>query len=152
MSDLSSYDLTWIAGAFTVLGGLIAGLVGYWLAIELEKLKEHRLAAAKFRSAFAPAIGQIYLARHHGTHDRPDVGAMLKKELGAHAAAIELFRPFARNNEQYQSDWEQYRKIVQHDNATIDTAEWGMDTPIWSTVEKRIHVLLAHANARRTCC
>ena len=147
MVDLTAYELAWIAGGFTVLGSLIAGLVAYWLSMRMERDKEFRMAAAAFRAAFAHALGQIYLARHYGTHDTPDVGAILKGALGGHAAAIELFRPFARESGMFQADWEQYRQIVSQDSTTFDTAEWGTGAPLWSTVETQIQVLLVHASS-----
>lgn len=149
MVDLTAYQLAWIAGGFTVLGSLIAGLVAYWLSMRMERDKVRRVAAGAFRAAFAHSLGQIYLARHHGTHDTPDVGAILKEELGAHAAAVELFRPFVRKVDAFQNDWEQYRKLVRQDSFTTDTAEWGTDAPRWSIVEQQIQMLLKHAPFRQ---
>lgn len=92
-----------------------------------------------------PAIAQIYLARHHGTHDTPVVGNILKDALVSHASAVEKFRPFASDNAAYQEAWEQYRKTVSQDNHIIDTAEWGTDAALWSTVESRIRAILSFA-------
>jgi hypothetical protein len=46
------------------------------------------------------------------------------------------------NSAAYQEAWEQYRKTVRQDNNAIDTAEWGTDAPVWSTVEAKIHAIL----------
>src|ERR1035437_2360714 len=100
-----------------------------------------RFSAAKFRAAFAPALAEIYLARHHGTHDTPIVGDILKKSLLTHASAIEEFRPFVSNGTTYQEAWEQYRKTVRQDNNDIDTAEWGTDSPLWSSLEEKINAI-----------
>ena len=128
-----------------MVGALIGGLIAYWLATKLEVFKERRAACANFRAAFAPAIAQIYLARHHGTHDTPVVGNILKDALVSHASAVEKFRPFVCDGAAYQNAWEQYRKTVRQDNNDIDTAEWGTDAALWSTVEEQIHAILSFA-------
>ena len=143
MGNVTAYDIAIIGGAFTVVGALIGAIIAYWLTAKLEVLKERRTACAKFRAAFAPAIAQIYLARHHGTHDTPLVGNILKDALVSHATAFEEFRPFVCNRVAYQEAWEQYRKTVRQDNHDIDTAEWGTDAALWSTVESQIQTILS---------
>ena len=134
-----------VAGGFTLAGAFIAALVAYWLTVELEESKERRAACAKLRSAFAPALASIYLGRHHGDHDRPVVGNVLKDSLLAHASAVEEFRPFAKNGETYQESWEEYRKTVREDNFKIDTLEWGTNFELWASLELRIQGILASA-------
>jgi hypothetical protein len=145
MENVTAYDIAIIGGGFTVVGALISAVVAYWLTAKLEVFKNRRAACANFRAAFAPAIAQIYLARHHGTHDTPVVGNILKDSLVAQASAIEEFRPYVSDSAAYQEAWEQYRKTVRQDNNVIDTAEWGNDAPIWSTVEEKIHAILEFA-------
>lgn len=145
MENLTAYDIAIIGGGFTVVGALIGAIVAYWLTAKLEVFKEHRAARTKFRAAFAPAIAQIYLARHHGTHDTPIVGNILKDALVSHATAVEEFRPFVCNGVAYQKAWEQYRKTVRQDNNGIDTAEWGTDAARWSTMEVQIEAILSFA-------
>ena len=145
MENVTAYDIAIIGGCFTVVGALIGALVAYWLTTKLEVFKERRTACAKFRTAFAPAIAQIYLARHHGTHDTPVIGNILKEALVSHASAVEDFRPFVCNGVAYQEAWEQYRKTVRQDNNDIDTAEWGTDAPSWSAVESQIQTILSFA-------
>ena len=145
--ELSAYEIALIGGAFTVLGALIGVLAAYWLTTHLEQFKERRMASRALRSAFAPALAIIYLGRHHGTHDRPQVGNILKTQLLAHASAVEEFRPFVRDSAVYQGAWEDYRKTVREDTFSIDTLEWGTDSELWSTLESKIHVLLRHADA-----
>ena len=147
MTELNAYELACIAGGFTAVGALIGVACTYWLALKLEQSKDRRLAAAAFRAAFAYVLGQIYLARHHGTHDCPVVGDILKEALGRHAEAVEIFRPFVMSADKYQEDWEKYRQCVRQSNNSIDTAEWGTDDPKWSTVESQINVLLTHATS-----
>lgn len=145
MTDVTAYTLAWIGGGFTVLGALIGVLTTFWLAVVQERRRERRSAIAAFRAALAPALAQLYLARHHGTHDRPVLGDILREALMAHATAVELFRPLVADEKQFQADWEQYRQFVRQDNWTIDGAEWGTDDPLWSTVEGHIRALLSHA-------
>lgn len=150
--DLNPY----IAGGIGIVGTLLGVLFTYRLATKLAETHAAfaarqaeanalREARAKLRAAFAPAIAEIYLARHHGTHDTPVVGDILKKSLLAHASAIEEFRPFVSNSTAYQEAWEEYRKTVRQDNNDIDTAEWGTEEPLWSTVEAKIHAILEFA-------
>ena len=143
--ELSAYELALIAGGFTLAGAFIAAIAAYWLAIKLEESKERRAACAQLRSAFAPALATVYLGRHHGTHDRPVVGNVLKESLLAHASAVEEFRPFAADREAYQHAWEEYRKTVREDNFYIDSLEWGADLELWASLEQRIHAILLHA-------
>ena len=145
MGNVTAYDIAIIGGGFTVVGALIGALVAYWLTTKLEVFKENRAARSKFRAAFAPAIAQIYLARHHGTHDTPVVGNILKDVLVSHASAVEEFRPFVCNGVAYQEAWEQYRKTVRQDNNDIDTAEWETDAALWSTVEAQINAIFSFA-------
>lgn len=154
--QLTAYEIALIAGGFGIVGALLGALLSYRFAIKLANINAanaarqaetnaFRDARAMFRAAFAPAIAQIYLARHHGTHDTPIVGNILKDSLVAHASAIEEFRPFVCDSAAYQEAWEQYRKTVRQDNHDIDTAEWGADAPVWSTVEAKINAILAFA-------
>ena len=145
MENITPYDIALIGGGFTIVGALIAAVVAYWLTTKLEIFKERRAACTSLRAAFAPAIAQIYLARHHGTHDTPVVGNILKDALVSHASAVEKFRPFASDDAAYQEAWEQYRKTVSQDNHIIDTAEWETDAALWSTVETRIRAILSFA-------
>jgi hypothetical protein len=145
MENVTAYDIAIIGGGFTIAGALIGAVVAYWLTTKLEVFKERRAACANFRAAFSTAIAQIYLARHHGTHDTPMVGNILKDALVSHASAVEEFRPFVNDSAAYQEAWEQYRKTVRQDNNDIDTAEWGIDAPLWSTVEEKIYAILEFA-------
>lgn len=104
-----------------------------------------RVSAAKFRAAFAPALAEIYLARHHSPHGTPVVGDILKKSLLAYASAIDEFRPFASDGAAYQEAWEEYRKAVWQDNSVIDSAEWETDAETWSIIEGKINVILQFA-------
>jgi len=116
--QISAYDLALIAGGFTIIGALVGAIAAYWLAICLEKNKEHRAACATFRAAFAPTLAFIYIAKHHGNHDQPDIDTYLKNALLDHGSAIEKFRPFIQCNDcaSYQKAWEDYRNISAMDS------------------------------------
>jgi hypothetical protein len=86
MMELSAYELSLIAGGFGIAGTLLGSLVTYRLsikltniqathAIELSERNAREIACAKLRSAFATALGMIYVTRHHGTHNPPDVAS-----------------------------------------------------------------------------
>lgn len=156
--ELTAYDLALVAGGIGIAGTLIGVLGTYWLAIKLAEAQaahaEHqaeinalRDAKAKLRAAFAPALANIYLARHHGTHDTPVVSDILRESLLIHASAVEEFRPFVPASEctAYQEAWEEYRKMVRKGDTAIDTAEWGTEAERWSVIEKKIHVIFAFA-------
>lgn len=157
---LSAYDLAWIAGGFTVLGALISALVAHRLALKLtdvqaanalalDKNRFEREAVAKLRAAFAPALAIIYLARHHGTHDVPNVDAFVKKELLNHASAIEEFRPFVSLCQRtgYQAAWEEYRKTARQDPFETAGQEWGANAETGKILEEKIHAILAFAQS-----
>ena len=135
----------YIAGSFTVVGALIGVLSAYWLAIHLERIKERRVACAKLRAAFAPALGQIYLAQNHGDHDRPPIDTFVKSNLLAHASAIEEFRPFVADCAAYQEAWEVYRKLA-NDSLDSDIRDREIGCPTGSALEQSINKVLSFAN------
>lgn len=145
--ELSAYDLALIAGAFTIVGALIGAVIAYWLSTQLERRKEHRTACAKLRSAFAPALAIIYIARHHGTHDKPPVDATIKNTLLLHAAAVEEFRPFvpASNRGAYQEAWEKYRQTAAQCPFSTAGEEWGLNMKEGELLERNIHAILQFA-------
>ena len=141
-------------------GALLGAFVTYRLALNLMQ-RQHALdraiadrearrkACASIRAAFAPTLAFVYIARHHGTHDRPNVDATVKNALLLHGAAIEEFRPFvnSRDGAAYQEAWEKYRK------ASVDCAfaRWGEEKD-WKfqdgeILEKNIHAVLEFADA-----
>ena len=145
--EIDAYSLALVAGGFTIVGAFISVVVAYWLTVKLDGVREHRAACAKFRTDFSSALGQIYLARHHGTHDTPVVGDILRNTLPDHAAAVEQFRPFVSDTGAFNKAWETYRKTVCQDNYAIDTAEWETSDPPWTDVEAKIHAILEFAKA-----
>jgi hypothetical protein len=144
--EIDAYGLSFIAGGFTIVGALIGTLAGYWLATHLERFKERRAACAKLRTAFAPTLGQIYLAQKHGDHDRPSIEDFVKSNLLTHASAIEEFRPFVTSSDRpaYQEAWENYRKLA--NDSTFSTGEdWATDLPQGSSLERCIVDVLTFA-------
>lgn len=112
--NTSAYEIALIGGAFTILGALIGAIVGYWLSRLLAERYAFITACANLHAAFAPALGQIFLAQTHGNHDRPPIDSFVKDNLLAHASAVEIFRPHVsnKNSDAYQEAWENYRKIA----------------------------------------
>jgi hypothetical protein len=151
---LSPYELALIAGGFTVVGALITIFGAHHLAIHLESIKRKQFGVAKLRSAFAPALAMIYLARHHGTHNTPDDDEFIKKALLDHATAIEEFRIFVPESKQtaYQEAWEAYRKDALQDIFDRTGDEWSQaahedrEVPHGKIIEERINAILAFAN------
>jgi len=113
----------------SLAGVAIGGLVGFLSAQRISDRNTRAIAYAKLRSAFAPTLAFIYLARHHGTHDKPSIDLHIKNALLNHGAAVEEFRPFVSINryKTYQEAWEKYRKIaVQCRYETAgEESDWG---------------------------
>lgn len=151
--EIDAYTLAFIGGGFTVIGAVIGALSAYWLATHLEKLKGHWAACAQLRAAFAPALAMIYLARQHGTNDRPDDVKFIKSELLRQAAAVEEFRVFIPESkrEEYQSAWENYRKDACQNVYDRTGDEWarqdeeGREVASGEIIEEKIYVLLRFA-------
>ena len=144
--NTSAYEIALIGGAFTVLGALIGALVGYWLSRLLAERYAFIAACAKLRAAFAPALGQIYLAQNHGNHDRPPIDSFVKSNLLVHASAVEEFRPHVASNNSaaYQEAWESYRKLA---NNSIESAVEDRVNAFQSggALEQNLHKVLSFA-------
>lgn len=150
MESVNAYELALIAGGFTVLGALVGGLIAYWLAIQFEAIKSAGAAKARFRASFAPTLAFIYIARHHGIHDRPDIDAHVKQALLSHGAAVEVFRRFVPSDsrKRYQQTWEAYRKSAAMGHEDRKHKEWETDIDAYEVLlETRIHELLTFADA-----
>lgn len=125
-------------------------------AIDLMRRQELNRAVAKFRAAFAPTLAIIYLARHHGTHDRPDDDKFIKDHLLLHATAVEEFRIFVPTNNmgEYQQAWEEYRKAARDDIYMRTAEEWATaaeescDVPYGKIIEDKIHKVLRFAEQK----
>lgn len=142
-----------------LLGALVGALVTYWFAVKLvqrqhandlslSRIEARRIACAGLRAAFAPTLAFIYIARHHGTHDRPDIDAHMKTALLLHGSAVEVFRPFVAGKDQagYQDTWEKYRKLAAMGHEDRISEEWGENIDGHEILfEKSIHLLLAFA-------
>ena len=150
MENITAYGFAIIAGGFTVLGALIGALVAYWLTTQIEDRKLSESARADFRAAFAPTIAFIYIARHHGTHDRPDIDTHIKNALLPPGAAVEEFRRFVGTDsgEGYQQAWEKYRKMAAIGHNARMAEEWGKDIHGYEILlECHIKSLLKFADA-----
>ena len=144
-----------------LLGALVGALITYWFAVKLIErqhandlrlytIETRRIAAATFRAAFAPTLAFIYIARHHGTYDRPDIDAHMKMALLLHGTAIEMFRPFVASKDQagYQDAWEKYRKLAAMGHEDRTSEEWGENIDGHEVLfEEAINSLLGFADA-----
>ena len=143
------------------LGALLGAFVTYRFALHLVRkqheltleqatVTERRTACATFRAAFAPTMAFIYVARHHGTHDRPDIDAHIKRELLSHGAAVELFRHYvsAKHHAAYQQAWERYRKFAAMGHEDRGSEEWGENIEGYEIfLEQHIRKLLEFTDA-----
>ena len=143
-----------------VSGTVIGGFLGYFLRLFIEhrlaitrikeniRITEFNKAAAKFRSAFAPALAFIYLAKKHGsTKEIPDVNKFLREALLCHASAIEDFRIFVPKSKGtiYQEIWEKYRYEVWNYGFETTTFRTDINDP-WKVFEDLIHNILQFAD------
>lgn len=119
------------------------GIVGFLSARHISTQNIRAAACAKLRAAFAPALANIYVARHQeGTVDKK-----IKDALLDHAAAVEEFRPFvrARDSTAYQKAWEQYRQsAAQCQYSRVgEASDLGLEED--ELLEKQIHAVLHFA-------
>lgn len=141
-----------------ILGALVGAFITYRFALHLvtrqhelsKELADHearRLAAARFRAAFAPTQAFVYVAQKHGTHDRPDVDAHVKGALLAQGAAVEEFRPFVgpEHRAGYQQAWEEYRAAVASDIWSRAGEEWGSNLAPDELLEQRVAAMVRYA-------
>jgi len=125
----------------------VGGIVGFLSAQRISKRNTRAIACAKLRAAFAPSLALIYIARHHGAHDKPSVDSGIKKALMDHGAAVEEFRIFVPINERsaYSEAWEEYRKIAaQHSFDTVGE-EWELEAKEGELLEGKINAILSFA-------
>ena len=147
----------YLTGGFGIAGTLLGVIFTYHLARQLAdanaahaarqaETNALRNARAKLRAAFAPALGQIYLAQKHGDHDRPSIEDFVKNNLLVHASAIEEFRPFVTGGDAaYQETWESYRQfanepMLAYVEDQIEKLQSG------SSLKQRIEAILVFAN------
>lgn len=155
---LTAYDLALVSGGFGIAGALLGAVVTYRLAIKLTDAQAaHARALAdrqafiaardRLRAAFAPTLGQIYLAQNHGsTHERPSIDAFVKERLLDYAAAVEGFRPYVSPKDEagYQDAWDAYHYFAK-DSIHATAADWTDELDGGGTLEQRIKAILAYA-------
>ena len=117
------------------------------LSKQLADREALRLAAARFRAAFAPTQAFIYIAQKRGTHDRPDVDAHVKTSLLSQGSAVEEFRPFVKPADLagYQVAWEEYRSAVATDIFSRAGEEWGSELKEDQLLETRVAAIVRYA-------
>jgi len=141
-----------------LLGALVGAFITYRFALhlverqhnlskQLSNREARRLAAARFRAAFAPTQAFIYIAQKHGTHDRPDVDAHVKGSLLNQGAAIEEFRPFVKAADPvgYQQAWEKYRDAAASDIWARTAREWGSELKRDQLLEDLVEAIVRYA-------
>lgn len=145
-------------------GGIFGGIVVYFLralyehylalsrSIEVIRIQESNKGAAEIRSAFAPALATLYLAKKHGNYPADEVppfnvDSFLKEALLGQAAAIEVFRPHVPEGKRgaYQKAWEKYRYEVWNYGFQAEEFRTDIDDP-WKLFEDLIHGILRFAD------
>lgn len=143
-----------------LLGALVGAFITYRFALHLVERQHNlskqladrearRLAAARFRGAFAPTQAFIYIAQKHGTHDRPDVDAHVKGSLLNQGAAVEEFRPFVKAADLagYQQAWEEYRAAAASDMWVRTSVEWGSELKQDQLIKNLVEAVIRYAEA-----
>ena len=148
--NISPFELSIIAGSFTVVGALITIGGAHRLAIHLESIKRQQAAIANFRAAFSPTLSFLYIASQHGSHDKPDIDIHIKDALLAHGAAVEIFRPFVSKHDRgkYQKAWEEYRKEVAKDQYSVAVEPRIEKITVEEFLERKIHKILQYAEIK----
>ena len=109
--ELTAYELSFINGAFVIVGALVGVLVSYWLARYLASYNSKLSAAADLRASFAPIITRI------------KTGQLTSDALISDAAyaafdtnTIEMerfsFYVCKKNKEAYNEACKEYRRMV----------------------------------------
>jgi hypothetical protein len=133
--------------AVVSLGGVLAGgIIGFYSARTIAYRNAHAVAVAKLRAAFSPALSMIYVARHHGTHDKPPVDESIKNWLLDHGAAVEEFRPFVPDSKRiaYQAAWEKYRQKAAQCPFVTTGEEWDWAASEGEIIESNINAILSY--------
>lgn len=143
-----------------ILGVLVGAFIGSFFTRYHNDRNSYAAACAKFRAAFAPLLAIIYLARHHGSHNKPSVRADVQKALLSHGAAVEEFRPFVSKGKAkaFQEAWEDYRKNAALDELEAAGVEWdewkkslsGNELQKEELLEGKINKLLSFANFKNS--
>ncbi|MFC4158301.1 hypothetical protein [Chitinimonas lacunae] len=140
-----------------ILGVLVGAFIGSFFTRYHNDRNSYAAACAKFRAAFAPLLAIIYLARHHGSHNKPSVRADVQKALLSHGAAVEEFRPFVSKGKAkaFQEAWEDYRKnaaLDEFEAAGTESAESssGNELQAEELLEAKINKLLSFANFKNS--
>lgn len=143
-----------------LLGALVGAFITYRFALHLVERQHNlskqladrearRLAAARFRGAFAPTQAFIYIAQKHGAYARPDVDAHVKSSLLNQGAAVEEFRPFVKvaDSVGYQQAWEEYRAAAASDIWARTAGEWGLELKQDQLLENLVEAIVRYAGA-----
>jgi len=142
-------EAIWVAiiSGFLGVGGAVAGaVIGSKIsrkssfdavessnknAVAIMKDQEFIVASARLRAAFAPAQSKMITDFYSAGRKLRD---FFYEELGVHAAAVEMFRPFASDGASYQKAWDEYQKTINHERGT-NNEEWPWTSNVFETGE-----------------
>lgn len=110
--NLSPYELSLIAGGFTIIGALIGGWIGRKNALSVYKVSEFNKAAVVFSDAFLPEITFL----RHNTNigqlgNSSDLGEILSSAyVSRHLKAVEVFKTYLSQKQSKAIDqaWQEY--------------------------------------------
>lgn len=116
MLENYSLDISqFIAG---IISTCLGGFIGYFSALKVGKINSRSAAVARLRTAFAPAVAKLLHAKYIG---ECDVRKFFDDNFLDQAAAIEEFRPFARDKIAYQAAWDDYFGAIYSDDILGDS-------------------------------
>jgi len=139
--------------AGTIFSAIVGGVIGFCSAVYVSNRNARSVAAAKLRTAFAPAQVKLSLPRSIGN---TEARQYFDEAFFVHAAAIEEFRPFASDSVAYQKAWDDYRKTL-HDNDALGDANLRWDSGMMvnedgdkpldfiAVIEQKIKTILSYA-------
>lgn len=112
---LSAYEITLIAGGFTIIGALVGSFIGYRNALNIYKLSELNKAVAQFRSAFYPEI--LFLKNRIGSPETSSTDTSVHLFLNTgfvnrHAKAFLVYTSALprRKINSAQAAWDEYQE------------------------------------------
>lgn len=108
--NLSAYEISLIAGGFTILGSLIGILGTYWFALRLSSINAKRDAGRQVVDAFKTELAQI----SNGKWSKEiDVEKMLQKAQVKHKSAVITLRYYLSDSQKNELDeaWSEYCEL-----------------------------------------
>lgn len=139
--ELNAYELSLIAGGFTVVGALIGALTTYYLAVHLARRTARLDAGRRLREAFVPELAAL-----NPVNDLSRVNVeqfLLSAFPKHHAAAIEYqFHLDEKKREGFLIAWRAYHEV----GGSVRFFDYYMGDQPYAVFQQRIGAILAYTD------